>query len=243
MSYLTFKKGTYEDLNNLNLTSNMLYVVTSGDDKGIYLDYVDTDDNDTIKRAKFTSQTVYDNQYITNNLCAIDKIVDGNISFQNKTNIGCGYIQQAIGDISSISNIIRQDSNTLSSSIRYIDDSAVKIELLWENHDNITSNYQFAAQYINLERDLQNEYHTIIFKTMHSSSLRQQFELCGKSLGFSNYEIGSDGTYNREVFIGDEGVQFADAKNISDEIDNHYIIPMAIYGVTGRLPLGKIGEY
>lgn len=242
MSYLTFKRGTYADLENTNLTSNMLYVATDEDNKGIYFDYVDTDDNDIIKRAKFTSQTVYDNQYITNNLCAINKIVDGNISFQNKTNIGCGYVQQAIGDVSSLSNII-EDSNTLSSAIRYVNDSPVSIKPLWVNTDPITTSYTFGERDITIDT---TGIHTIIFKTIHASTsltLQNQSELRGTSNidSLSSFEIGYDGTHYRQIDMSNGTVHFNEVDNGYG--DNHYIIPMAIYGVTGLLPLGNIGGY
>ena len=131
---LTFKRGTHNDLNNIDITQDMLYFTT--DDNSIYYDTADNrykifglSNNDITTSLDNTSINQYFNNTADFFLSINDIATNGNTS--NKKAIGRGYYNDIIGN-----NYYNNFTNSITQNINFIqNEGRSTLHLLWNNQN------------------------------------------------------------------------------------------------------------
>lgn len=135
---LTFKRGNKLELDNIEITPNMLFFTT--DDNGIYMDDKDSrykifglNDSDTINTLDNTSINTYLNKNNSYNLLTQNLVAtNGNVT--NKEAIGVGYYNNVIGE--NIEDVLYDAYPSITSSITYLQTAARSILYpIWINED------------------------------------------------------------------------------------------------------------
>ena len=132
---LTFKRGTHANLNDTDITQDMLYFTT--DDNCIYMDndgkrykIFGLNNSDIISTKDAASPNTYYNNSSHLFLKSTDVAQDGNTT--SKIAIGSGYYDNVIGE--DIQDILYTTDPTLTSSILYLKNNARgNLDLLWTN--------------------------------------------------------------------------------------------------------------
>ena len=137
---LTFKRGTIDELNDIDITQNMIYFTT--DDNGIYMDDNDTrykifglNDNDIAHSTapwdtgvnKYFGMSMY-NEFLNETEIANDGETFG------KEAIGTGYYHDIIGE--NIEDSLYSQYPTITSSIAHLQSIArSSLHTIWVNDD------------------------------------------------------------------------------------------------------------
>jgi hypothetical protein len=133
---LTFKRGTHDNLNNTEITQDMLYFTT--DDNCIYMDnngqrykIFGLNNSDIVSTKEAASINTYYNNSSHLFLKTTDVAQSGNTS--SKIAIGSGYYNNVIGQ--GIEDILYTDYPSLTSSISYLNNNARgNLDTLWTNN-------------------------------------------------------------------------------------------------------------
>lgn len=133
---LTFKRGTHANLNNTEITQDMLYFTT--DDNCIYMDnngkrykIFGLNNSDIVSTKEAASINTYYNNSSHLFLKTTDVAQSGDTS--SKIAIGSGYYNNVIGQ--GIEDILYTDYPSLTSSISYLNNNARgNLDTLWTNN-------------------------------------------------------------------------------------------------------------
>lgn len=141
---LTFKRGSKSDLDNIDITPNMIYFTTDLNSHNIYMDSNDGkrnkifgfNDDDIITSTDDISYNTFFGSNFNGILLNNQVAIDGNTT--NKQAIGVGYYNNVIGE--DIQNILYKQSPTITSSITYLQNNArSKLTPLWLNESPDTT--------------------------------------------------------------------------------------------------------
>lgn len=132
---LTFKRGTHANLNNTEITQDMLYFTT--DDNCIYMDndgkrykIFGLNNSDIVSTKEAASINTYYNNSSHLFLKTTDVAQSGDTT--SKIAIGSGYYNDVIGQ--GIEDILYTDYPSLTSSISYLNNNARgNLDTLWTN--------------------------------------------------------------------------------------------------------------
>ena len=133
---LTFKRGTHANLNNTEITQDMLYFTT--DDNCIYMDndgkrykIFGLNNSDIVSTKEAASINTYYNNSSHLFLKTTDVAQSGDTT--SKIAIGSGYYNDVIGQ--GIEDILYTDYPSLTSSISYLNNNARgNLDTLWTNN-------------------------------------------------------------------------------------------------------------
>lgn len=130
---LTFRRGTHENLNNIDITQDMLYFTT--DDNSIYFDsnnerykIFGINNNDIISSTNNASINKYFNQSFDGFLTNDDFAMDGDTTHSKA--IGRGYYNDIIGN-----NYYNRFKTNIINAINFIQSQGrSELSLLWSNN-------------------------------------------------------------------------------------------------------------
>ena len=124
---LTFKRGSKADLDNIEITPNMIYFTTDLNSHNIYMDsdgqrnkIFGFNNNDITTSTTNVSYNTFFNTNFSGILSKSQVAIDGNTT--NKQAIGVGYYNNVIGE--NIRQVLYNQSPTITSSITYLQNNA-----------------------------------------------------------------------------------------------------------------------